>query len=378
MRAWIVASYLVPAALAAQQDSPPTAPVNLSRADEIRYAKSAAPADISKDAKVWVLENGHFVIAQQGTSNVVCEVARNTATSFEPQCGDTEADSTILAIFRFRTEERIAGKTPDEIKADVADGIASGRFHPPQRPALVYMESASQVLTDATGNNRSHFMPHLMVFYPGMTISAMGIVGSKSPKRAGRRAGGDADVRAHCRHARLGGPDKESVTDDLALVERFLRGRGEDAFRALYHAHTAALYALALRLTGGDRAEAEDLVQESWIRALTALRTFRARSALRSWLCGVLVNVHRGRIRADWRIVDGPYVEPIADTTSPDDAIDLERAIAALPDGAREIYVLHDVHGYTHREIAELMGVVEGTSKSQLNRARSLLRSSLP
>jgi RNA polymerase sigma-70 factor (ECF subfamily) len=172
--------------------------------------------------------------------------------------------------------------------------------------------------------------------------------------------------------------DKESVTDDLALVERFLRGRGEDAFRALYRAHTPALYGLALRLTGGDRGEAEDLVQESWVRALTALRTFRAQSALRSWLCGVLVNVRRGRIRADWRIVDAPDVEPLADTTGRDDAIDLERAIAALPEGARDVFVLHDVHGYTHREIAELMGIVEGTSKSQLNRARSLLRSSLP
>jgi RNA polymerase sigma-70 factor (ECF subfamily) len=175
-----------------------------------------------------------------------------------------------------------------------------------------------------------------------------------------------------------GEPHQASVTDDLALVERFLRGRGEDAFRALYRAHTPALYALALRLTGGDRGEAEDLVQESWVRALTALRTFRAQSALRSWLCGVLVNVRRGRIRADWRVVDAPEVEPLEHTTRRDDAIDLERAIAALPDGARDVFVLHDVHGYTHREIAELMGIVEGTSKSQLNRARSLLRSSLP
>jgi RNA polymerase sigma-70 factor, ECF subfamily len=168
------------------------------------------------------------------------------------------------------------------------------------------------------------------------------------------------------------------VTDDRALVERFLRGRGEDAFRALYRAHTPALYALAMRLTGGDKSEAEDLVQESWVRALTALQSFRAQSALRSWLCGVLVNVRRGRVRADWRIVDAPNVEPVEEKTGPDDAIDLERAIAALPDGARDVYVLHDVHGYTHREIAELMGIVEGTSKSQLNRARSLLRSSLP
>ena len=177
----------------------------------------------------------------------------------------------------------------------------------------------------------------------------------------------------------MSGPRKESAeTDDLALVERFLRGRGEDAFRALYRAHTPALYALALRLTGGDQGEAEDLVQESWVRALTALRSFRAQSALRSWLCGVLVNVRRGRLRVDWRIIDAPDAEPLADTTSPDDAIDLERAIATLPEGARDVYVLHDVHGYTHREIANLLGIVEGTSKSQLNRARGILRSSLP
>ncbi len=168
------------------------------------------------------------------------------------------------------------------------------------------------------------------------------------------------------------------MTDDLALVERFLRARGEDAFRALYRAHTPALYALALRLTGGDQSEAEDLVQESWVRAVRALSSFRARSALRTWLCGLLVNVRRERIRADWRRVDAPDIEPAADAGAPDDALDLERAIGALPEGARDVFVLHDVYGYTHREIAELLGVAEGTSKSQLTRARNLLRSSLP
>jgi RNA polymerase sigma-70 factor (ECF subfamily) len=168
------------------------------------------------------------------------------------------------------------------------------------------------------------------------------------------------------------------VTDDLALVERFLRARGEDAFRALYRAHTPALYALALRLTGGDHGEAEDLVQESWIRAVRALSSFRAQSALRSWLCGLLVNVRRERMRTDWRTVDAPNIEAAADTGGPDDALDLERAIGALPEGARDVFVLHDVYGYTHREIAEMLGVVEGTSKSQLTRARTLLRSSLP
>jgi RNA polymerase sigma-70 factor, ECF subfamily len=168
------------------------------------------------------------------------------------------------------------------------------------------------------------------------------------------------------------------VTDDLALVERFLRARGEDAFRALYRAHTPALYALALRLTAGDQSEAEDLVQECWVRAVRALPSFRARSALRSWLCGLLVNVRRERIRADWRTVDAPDIEPAADTAGPDDALDLERAIGSLPEGARDVFVLHDVYGYKHREIAEMLGIVEGTSKSQLTRARTLLRSSLP
>ncbi len=168
------------------------------------------------------------------------------------------------------------------------------------------------------------------------------------------------------------------MSDDLALVRAFLRARGEDAFRALYRAHTPALYALALRLTGGDQGEAEDLVQESWVRAVRALSSFRAQSALRSWLCGFLVNVRRERMRADWRTVDAPDAEPIAPTIGPDMALDLERAIGALPDGARNVFVLHDVYGYTHREIGDLLGIVEGTSKSQLTRARLLLRSSLP
>jgi hypothetical protein len=181
MRAWIVASFLVPAAIAAQQDPPPPAPpMHLSRADEIRYAKSAAPAEVSKDAKVWVLENGHYVVAEQGTSGIACVVARSSPTSFEPQCGDAEADATVLAIYRFRVEQRIAGKTQDEIKSEVDSGMAAGRFRSPQRPALVYMESSSQVLTDAKGTARSRFMPHLMIYYPFLKASAMGIVASQS------------------------------------------------------------------------------------------------------------------------------------------------------------------------------------------------------
>lgn len=180
MRAWIMASLLVPAAIVAQQDPPPPAPTALSRADEIRFAKSAAPPEVSKDAKVYVLENGRYVVAEQGTSGIACMVLRSSATAFEPQCGDAEADATVLAIYRFKTEQRIAGRTLDQIKAEVDRGMTSGRFRSPRRPALVYMESSSQVLTDPTGKDRSQFMPHVMVYYPFLKAGALGIMSSKS------------------------------------------------------------------------------------------------------------------------------------------------------------------------------------------------------
>ncbi len=171
--------------------------------------------------------------------------------------------------------------------------------------------------------------------------------------------------------------DDGSRKSDLALVQQFLRNRAEDAFRALYRTHTPALYGMALRLTGGDSAEAEDLVQECWVRAVRALGSFRAESALRTWLCGLLVNARRERVRTAWRSVD--LVDAEAPSSASSDAwpVDLERAITALPPGARDVFVLHDMYGYTHREVAGMLDIATGTSKSQLTRARMLLRTSL-
>lgn len=171
--------------------------------------------------------------------------------------------------------------------------------------------------------------------------------------------------------------DDGSRGTDLALVQRFLRSRGEDAFRALYRAHTPGLYGLALRLTGGDQPEAEDLVQECWVRAVRSLESFRAESALRTWLCGFLVNARRERIRNAWRTVDLLDADSPVPAGTDGSPVDLERAIAALPPGARDVFVLHDVQGYTHREIAMMLEIATGTSKSQLTRARALLRTSL-
>lgn len=179
MHASILGLLLIPGVIAAQQDSPPTAPTIQSRADEIRYARSAAPEDLSRGAKIWVLENGHYVVAEQGNGAVACMVLHSTATSFEPQCGDMEADETVLAVERFRTEERIAGKTKDAINSEVDDCMISGRFRTPSHPALVYMMSSSQVLVGPSGK-ASRFMPHLMVFYPNMKNSTMGLPASNS------------------------------------------------------------------------------------------------------------------------------------------------------------------------------------------------------
>lgn len=180
MRVWLAASFLIPAAVAAQQLSPATVPMNLSRADEIRFARSAAPADVSNGATVWVLENGHYVVAVKGTSGMACTVFRDRPNSFVPICGDSAADATVLAIGRFQTEERLAGKTLDEIKPEVQRGLASGRFRVPQSPALTYMTSSAQVLTDTNGEHPTRFLPHLMVFYPNMHAKGLGIVESNS------------------------------------------------------------------------------------------------------------------------------------------------------------------------------------------------------
>ena len=160
---------------------------------------------------------------------------------------------------------------------------------------------------------------------------------------------------------------------DSELLEAFVGDRSERSFLALYDRHAGAMYALAYRLMGGRDADAADALQEAWTRALPRLTQFRGDSALRTWLCGFVVNCCRERFR-------GPLFEPILDLDvggrphSTDHTIDIDRALATLPPGYRAIVVLHDVEGYTHREIATLLGIDEGTSKSQLSRGREALR----
>ena len=175
----------------------------------------------------------------------------------------------------------------------------------------------------------------------------------------------------------ISGMDSETELD-RALVRSFVRHGDEAAFRQLYRRHAPSLYLLARRLLGASHS-AEDATQDTWMRAADRLGSFRWESSLRTWLCGITVN----RCREMMRGVHGStgpgqldmVPEPGAGAPeTPDVRVDLERAIAALPDGSRGVLVLHDIEGRTHVEIAAMLGIDEGTSRSQLFKARRALR----
>ena len=167
-------------------------------------------------------------------------------------------------------------------------------------------------------------------------------------------------------------------TLDRQLVGRFLADGDEHAFRRLYRRHSPSLYGLLLRLLGGREAVAQDLLQETWLRASRSLGGFRWRSGLRTWLRGIAVNCARETFREQ----PGESAEPLKEEDpffTPDlppsiHRLDWQKALAALPDGYRQVVVLFDVEGYSHEEIGHLLEIAPGTSKSQLARGRRALR----
>jgi RNA polymerase sigma-70 factor (ECF subfamily) len=166
---------------------------------------------------------------------------------------------------------------------------------------------------------------------------------------------------------------------DLELVERVLSRGDESAFRELYRRHSPVLFRLAVRLLGGSDPDAGDVLQEAWCRAFERLRRFSGGSSLRTWLAGVVVNCSREHIRAraQSRSLPSAGLARTPAGPSPERGMDVRRALDALPEGFREVLVLHDVGGYTHEEIALALDIAPGTSKSQLSRARRALRSEL-
>jgi RNA polymerase sigma-70 factor, ECF subfamily len=155
------------------------------------------------------------------------------------------------------------------------------------------------------------------------------------------------------------------------------------AYEELYRDNVSKVHGLCMRLTGNPTL-AEDLTQDVFVRAWQKLGSFRGDSKFSTWLYPLAMNValseRRSRMRRDARIHVTDDLTPFdhgAPRERPEGRVDLERAMSLLPEGARAVFVLHDIEGLKHSEIAERTGVATGTSKAQLHRARKLLREAL-
>ncbi len=181
-----------------------------------------------------------------------------------------------------------------------------------------------------------------------------------------------------------GAPPK--AASETQLIARAQQG-DEQAFSALFEAHKRRVYSLCLRMTG-NTAEAEDLTQEAFLQLFRKISTFRGESAFSTWLHRLSVNVvlmhlrKKGLQQVSLDEMDTSQEEPVKRDYRDDDRrllgsvdrIRLTRAIAELPPGYRAVFILHDVEGYEHNEIAEIMKCSVGNSKSQLHKARMKLR----
>jgi len=179
------------------------------------------------------------------------------------------------------------------------------------------------------------------------------------------------------------------AASEAQLIARAQRG-DEEAFAALFEAHKRRVYSLCLRMTS-NTAEAEDLTQEAFLQLFRKISTFRGESAFSTWLHRLAVNVvlmhlrKKGLQQVSLDEVDTSQDEPIKRDYGTDDQrltgsverIGLQKAISDLPPGYRTVFVLHDVEGYEHNEIAEIMKCSVGNSKSQLHKARMKLRERL-
>jgi RNA polymerase sigma-70 factor (ECF subfamily) len=168
----------------------------------------------------------------------------------------------------------------------------------------------------------------------------------------------------------------DPAASDRELVAMVIRDRDEGAFRTLYRRHTPRLYRTALRIAGGDAPEAEEIAHDTWIRAVSRFGSFEWRAQLSTWLISIALNCARERRRSTGMVepleTEPPVADPELEATPA--RIDVERALALLPPRYREVMVLHELEGYTHEEIAVLLGIEPGTSKSQLHHARRRLR----
>jgi len=166
------------------------------------------------------------------------------------------------------------------------------------------------------------------------------------------------------------------MSNDQKLVSDFLESRSERTFQSLYRDKTPHLYQMALRLTARNELLAQELIQTTWITAIRKLESFQWKSTLKTWLIGILINLNREEINREQKKKE---VEEVVETSLVSRSYspiryDLEQGLTQLPLGYRRVIILHDIEGYQHKEIAALLQIEEGTSKSQLFQARKALR----
>lgn len=184
---------------------------------------------------------------------------------------------------------------------------------------------------------------------------------------------------------------RRSETRELSEADaiRLAQEGNAEAFERIYQLHSRRVYSLCLRMMG-NTAEAEDLAQEAFLQLFRKIHTFRGESAFSTWLHRLTVNVVLMRLRRKTAVEASleQMTEPDEETGGPPreigaedlglagsvDRVNLERAVAQLPPGYKQVFALHDIQGYEHNEIAELMGCSIGNSKSQLHKARTRLR----
>ncbi len=178
------------------------------------------------------------------------------------------------------------------------------------------------------------------------------------------------------------GDQRAVLLDERELVER-AQGGDQVAFRALYDVHVDRIYRLAYRMAGEDEL-ARDFTQDTFLRAWEKLGQFRGDAAFSTWLHAIAVSVtlngirkadrHRRRERS---LDDAAHPAPAGSVAEPDVRDRLAAAVGALPEIYRTVFLMHDLEGFSHGEIAEALGVAEGTSKARLSRARARLRDAL-
>ena len=182
MRRHTLVTLLLLSAASAAAQSPPSPAASragkralLPRAEEIALARSAAPPSVSAGARVLVLGDTGYVVADAGRTDVTCVVNRSWRESLEPHCYDAEGAATVMPMELRRNVLRHLGRPEAEIARELADGLASGRYRLPARPALSYMMSEGQSLVADDGRPVGKWRPHLMLYVPYLTGAMLGL-----------------------------------------------------------------------------------------------------------------------------------------------------------------------------------------------------------